>query len=43
MIDGSLDSEGRWKSFEAQVSAHFKDVPGIDLKDTDLVILLFSF
>ncbi|PWA53295.1 Peptidase C48, SUMO/Sentrin/Ubl1 [Artemisia annua] len=36
MIDGSLDSEGQWKSFEAQVSGHFKDVDGIDLKDIDL-------
>ena len=43
MIDGSLDSEGQWESFEAQVSAHFKDVDGIDLKDIDLVMLLFSF
>ncbi|PWA90757.1 hypothetical protein CTI12_AA097680 [Artemisia annua] len=36
MLDGSLDSEGQWKSFEAQVSGHFKDVDGIDLKDIDL-------
>ena len=24
MIDGSLDSKGQWKSFDAQVSAHFQ-------------------
>ena len=43
MIDGSLDSKCQLKSFDAQVSAHFQNVAGIDLKGIDLVMLLFSF
>ena len=44
MIDGSLDKKGQCQSFQAQVSAHYKDdIVGMSLKDIDLVKFLFSF